>query len=351
MANSANRPVEQTEIDVLSIDTARPAYIDWSAVIAGTAIASAMSLMLYGFGASIGLYVAQPWSHSETTKTVISMAAIIFVALAYLYSLAMGSYFAGRLRPRHAIGTDEARFRDGASGLVVWAASLLVGALIASNAVVGTVDRAAQATSSAASGVSTLVSPLAQKAVDDLLRAPASESNQATTASSAEPANAPPASPAEPASEPAATSEEPAAPASPTAAPTRETIVADQSDSNEEVLLSRQLTDQILRMVARSLSDGEISEADKEYLSMILEKKLGYQPEEAAAAVNQKLEAAIAETKKSLEEAKETTAFAGFWTAIVVLLSAVASWWAASLGGAHRDEAAIVAEHAPIIQT
>lgn len=352
MAKSANRPVEQTDIDVLSIDTSQPAYIDWSAVIGGTVIASAMSLMLYAFGASIGLYVAQPWAHSETTTTAISMAAIIFVALAYLYSMAMGSYFAGRLRPRHSIGTDEARFRDGASGLVVWAASLLIGVVIASNAVIGTVDRAASATSTAMSGISTAVSPLAQKAVDDLLRAPQTTTTTETAVNNPAPANPAPAPVAEAESEanPAADNAEPAATQTPATTPAPTTVATQQTTTTETPVLTEQQSDQIFRIVARSLSNGEISDADKAYLSTILERKLGYEPEEAANAVNQKLDAAIAETKETLEEAKETTAFAGFWTAVVVLLSALASWWAASLGGAHRDEAAIAAEHRAVIQ-
>ena len=54
-----------------------------------------MSLLLYGFGSSIGLYVAQPWSNSGPSTTTISMAVIIFAALAFIYSLGRDAGWSG----------------------------------------------------------------------------------------------------------------------------------------------------------------------------------------------------------------------------------------------------------------
>ncbi len=345
MANPSSPSVPQADVEVITMTADQPAYVDWSAVFAGTAIASAMSMLLYGFGASVGLYVAQPWSHSATTTAGISLAVLIFAALSYIYSLALGSYFAGRMRPRHTIDPDEAQFRDGANGFVVWAISLIVGALIVSNLLVGAGDRAATAGYRTAVGVSSAVAPFAEAAVDNMLRAPVTNQNKSlepaevqpntpSTATTSESSSAPPQ--AEPSDEPPANDlpKEPTAPAS-----------ANGDSGDLDYSISDQQREQIGRIVARSLNEGEISKADKQFLAAILESEFGYTPERAMITVNQKTDQAIKETKEFLEEAKANAAFAGFWTTVIVLLSGMASWWAATLGGTHRNEAALIHEN------
>jgi len=322
-------PKIQPDIEMIAMSTEQPAYVDWSAVLAGTAIATAMSMLLYGFGAAVGLYVAQPWSNSSETTTAISVAAIIFVAIAYIYSLALGSYFTGRMRARHSFNTSEAQFRDGTNGLVVWAIALIVGAVIASNVLVGTADRVATAGYRTAAGVSTAVAPFAETVVDRLLRSPIADQTGAASqegpAAEATPATSPTASPGEPAE------------ATNAAAPTG-SAATNTTAANVDGTLEAQQREQIVRIVSRSLSAGEISDADKQYLANVLESDFGYSPDEATRLVGQNMDQALQETKAFLEEAKETTAFAGFWTAVVVLLAGLASWWAATLGGTHRDE-------------
>ncbi|KUO60560.1 MAG: hypothetical protein APF80_02565 [Alphaproteobacteria bacterium BRH_c36] len=322
-------PKIQPDIEMIAMSTEQPAYVDWSAVLAGTAIATAMSMLLYGFGAAVGLYVAQPWSNSSETTTAISMAAIIFVAIAYIYSLALGSYFTGRMRSRHSFNTSEAQFRDGTNGLVVWAIALIVGAVIASNVLVGTADRVATAGYRTAAGVSTAVAPFAETAVDNLLRSPIADQAGAAPQEGqpeAAPATSPTAAPGEPTD------------ATNAAAPTTGSTATNTTAGNVDGTVDAQQREQIVRIISRSLSAGEMSDADKRYLANVLESEFGYSPNEAIRLVNQNMEQTLQETKEFLEEAKENTAFAGFWTAVVVLLAGLASWWAATLGGTHRDE-------------
>lgn len=349
MANPTSSPHFEREVDVIAMPAEQPSYVDWSAVFAGTAIASAMSLLLYGFGASVGLYVAQPWANAASTTATVSIAVILFVALAYIYSLALGSYFAGRMRPRHSFNADEAKFRDGANGLVVWAIALLVGALIASNVLVGTADRVATAGYQTAAGVSSAVTPFAEAAVDNMMRAPITDQSSKASAVAPEPAQEAGA---------AATPEDVAvAPSTATDGPSESAASRPDQPRNRtnnpgptstrtadlDFSVSQQQREQIGRIVARSLSQGEMSVGDKRYLANVLESEFGYTPQQALIAVNQNMDQAIKETKSFLVEAKANTAFAGFWTAVVVLLSGLASWWAATLGGAHRDETMIQA--------
>lgn len=337
-----------SEIDVIAMSTEQPAYVDWSAVLAGTAIASAMSLLLYGFGSSIGLYVAQPWSNSGPSTTTISMAVILFAALAFIYSLGLGSYFAGRMRPRYSLDLNEAQFRDGASGLIVWAVSLLIGALLTSNLIVGTADRVADAGYKAVAGVSSSVSSMADAAVDNLLR-PAIKTERTTTQPAANAATTTPES-SESAQTPAAeatpanadTPPSPATPAQPASAAQTDANATQTTTVDVEFSINPEQREQIARIVARSLSNAEMSERDKQYLANVLEENFGYTPEEALAAVNENIDEAITKAKAYAQEAKANAALAGFWTAVVLLLSAVASWWAATLGGSHRDESTVV---------
>lgn len=348
MATLSTSPPTQPDIDVIAVSGEQASYVDWSAVFAGTAIASAMSLLLYSFGASVGLYVAQPWSNAAATTTAVSMAVIIFVALAYIYSLALGSYFTGRMRPRHSFNADESQFRDGASGLIVWAISLIVGALIASNVLVGAADRIATAGYRTAAGVSSAVAPFAESAVDSMLRAPNAGPSKMAAAPAPAATPAPQAAAAPEAGSPATES---VATSNTSAASTLATTPPSANAEGNSANLTEQQREQIGRIVMRSLGKGEISEADKQYLANVLENQFGYDPEQALITVNQKMDQALQETEEFLVEAKANTAFAGFWTAVVVLLSGLASWWAATLGGAHRDEAARHTEYSTLVTT
>ncbi len=350
MADLSSRSPQTTDIDIVSVSTDQPSYIDWSAVFAGTAIASAMSLLLYGFGASVGLYVAQPWATSAETTAGISIAVIVFVALAYIYSLALGSYFTGRMRPRYALDLDECRFRDGANGLVVWAVALVIGAFLASNVVVGATDRLASVGYRTAAGVSSALAPFAERTADTLLRG--AEYRSTTAGRGAGPDDAEAAAPASPAAPDGAAAPD-EAPATDGAASPQGTGTTAQpaarstpgaAGSEVRFSLNEQQREQILRIIARALSEGELAEQDKQYLARVLETQFGYTPDAALQTVNREMDSALAQSKAYLEEAKANTAFAGFWTAVVVLLAGLASWWAAALGGSHRDEAEIAAE-------
>lgn len=344
-----SREYVESSIDMIAVSSEQPAYVDWSAVLAGTAIAFAMSLLLYGFGAAVGLYVAQPWTNSEATTTTISIAMLIFVALAYIYSLALGSYFAGRMRPRHSFNSEEAQFRDGANGLVVWAIALILGAVIAGNVLVGTVERVATAGYRTAAGVSSAIAPFAETAVDNMLR-------RATT-SGPETAGGAAAGPPREAAPGETTGAAPDSPAAPTGTPdvtTRTAAPASNAATSAPTTgnsFTTQQLEQIGRIVSRSLSAGTVSDNDQQYLANVLETNFGYTPEQALTTVNQQMEQSIQETKAYLTAAKENTAFAGFWSAVVVLLSGLACWWAATLGGTHRDEAANQTETSTLMGT
>jgi len=139
---------------IVENETAPRSALSWPGVLAGAAIATALSMALVGLGSGLGLSSISPWSSNgampETTKAA-TVAGIYLTVTAVLAS-AVSGYIAGRLRvlwpgvPHH-----EAFFRDTVHGVAAWAVSILVtaaflggvGALIAGGAASGASMRAA----------------------------------------------------------------------------------------------------------------------------------------------------------------------------------------------------------------
>lgn len=124
-------------------------YIDWSAIIAGTVAASAISLVLIHFGNGLGFTYEQ-----LTTTRELLWEHYIIVAMWALWVQLMasmgGAYIAGRSRrPWSSSTSHESEVRDGGHGLMVWALGTLVAA--AAVAVAGFL--------SAATGADTAVVP------------------------------------------------------------------------------------------------------------------------------------------------------------------------------------------------
>lgn len=286
-----------SETDV--IVTAAPAakvdtssYVDWPAIVAGIAIASAISLVLLTFGSAIGLNFVNFQAGPDVPIIWIAIAAGTWLLWVEVSSFMAGAYVTGRLRRRHYDATeDEADVRDGAHGLLVWAGALVIGGLIA----VGGITAAANAVGSAASTLTTAAATVADDAasaldpnvyfVDQLFR----PSPTATTA-----------------------------PAADTTAVRAETG----------------------RILAEGVIAGSVSDPDKAYLAQVVAANTGLTADEANARVTEVLAAvdkAKADAAAAAEAARKTGVVAAFLTAASLLVSAVGAFWAAQMGGNHRD--------------
>jgi hypothetical protein len=120
--------------DTLIVETEqKPASaIGWAGVLAGAAVACALSIVLFSLGSGLGLSSISPWANTtapETTKAA-TVAGIYLTVTAVLAS-AVGGYLATRLRPLWpGVHRDEAFFRDTAHGLVTWAVATLATAAV-----------------------------------------------------------------------------------------------------------------------------------------------------------------------------------------------------------------------------
>jgi hypothetical protein len=143
-------------------------YVDWSCALGGATLAAATSSLLLAFGTGIGLSLVSPWPSERMNGTVFAIIMILWTVFVPLVSFAFGGYFAGRLRrPWQNLATDEVSFRDGAHGALVWAASIVIGAVTLSMLASG----AATVATSAGSSISNMAAqPAMSRTVDDMFR-------------------------------------------------------------------------------------------------------------------------------------------------------------------------------------
>ncbi len=143
-------------------------YVDWSCALGGATIAAATSSLLLAFGSGLGLSLLSPWPSDRMNGTLFGVIMIAWTVFVPLLSFALGGYFAGRLRrPWQNLVTEEVAFRDGAHGVLVWAASLLIGAVVLGMLASGAANLASSTMSSTASMAS---APGMSRTVDDLFR-------------------------------------------------------------------------------------------------------------------------------------------------------------------------------------
>ena len=276
-------PSTNTTSSLTEAGTARQSYVDWGAILAGTVIASAITLVLTGFGSAIGLSLASPFAGKGLSAIAIGIAAALWVLWVAVTSLMAGGYVTGRMRQRANDATShETNIRDGAHGLVVWALSVIIGAMLAAGSIAGVAKTGTELAKAGLSTVATTTAGISDYAVDMLVRNDASA-----------------------------------------------TVLDDQT---------RQ---QISRILTRSVSDGQLNAADKAYLSRLVAARVGID----AAEVDRRIEAYAVQAKAAAERAKtlaETARRIGilvaFLTAASLAVAGAGAWWGASFGGRHRDE-------------
>jgi hypothetical protein len=106
--------------------------LQWTPIVAGAFAASALSLILISFGASLGLGVASAspsWRDASFALYGLSGLYLIFQSL---ISFGCGGYLAGRVRAPYAAPGEDLDTRDGLHGVASWALAVLIGATLAS---------------------------------------------------------------------------------------------------------------------------------------------------------------------------------------------------------------------------
>lgn len=258
------------------------AYSDWSAIFTGAVFAAAFSLIMLTFGSGIGLSMisAEPGEGISMRWWMIA-AGLWFIWVA-VSSFGAGGYLAGRMR--HPIGDateDEIETRDGVNGLSVWATGTLIGILLAMGGVGSLMGFTASATGSAAGGLASLVEEQGDYFASLVLRDDSGSSPS--------------------------------------------------SDAQSEIGI----------ILARSVSEGEISEADRDRLMRIAASQADVEPQEVEQRVSDALDAfeeAREEAIEAVERARMAAVVTAFVVAATLVASAAVAYFGATLGGKHRDQ-------------
>lgn len=277
-------------VDIAVIDTAPRAenhsYVDWAAIFAGAVLASAISFVLMTFGSAIGLSLTSPYEGESVSMLWLAVGAGLWILWVQVSSFMAGGYLAGRMRRRaHDSTPHEVDIRDGSHGLLVWALGVFFVGLIA---LVGAGGAGAVATGSAAT-----VAASALEASDE------GDSGAYD-------------------------------------------IYVDRlfrTGSPSEVPESTR--GEVSRILTASLAAGEMNDADRQYLTGLVSTTTG--ADEAAAqqrvdALVTDATAAEAQAKEAADAARRAAMIAAFLTAASLLVSAAGAYFAAGMGGNHRDE-------------
>jgi len=270
-------------------------FVEWGAVFAGAVLAAALSFVLLTFGTAIGLSATSPWPNSGLSAKVVASLAVFWALAQQIGSLMVGGYVAGRMRSRWHEGGDEAEFRDGLHGGLVWAVGVLITALLVFAAVGAVARTGAEIAGKAVA--STTTDPM-DTVLDTMLR----PSGPAQAAAPATP---------------------PAAGAPATTARPRAANVPNGDDARAEMS----------RILASSVASGSLTNENKAYLGQLVAQRTGVSQQEAEKRVNDAINAA----REAADKARRAAVLTGFVTAAGLILSLSAAWWAALKGGNHRD--------------
>jgi len=268
-------------------------YVDWPAIFAGAVFATAVSVVLLAFGSAVGLTLTSPYEGEGVSVAWLAIAGGLWLLWVQVSSFFAGAYLSGRMRRRfHDSTPHEKDVRDGSHGLLVWGVGTLVGAMLTLSGISGVASKATDTAATVAAGTMAAGAAAASKdgpydmLVDRIFR-----------------------------------SGDPSKP-SKVAAATR----------NEAG-----------RILTSSLVSGDLAADDRQYLVDLVSSTANIDQPAAAQRVDKLVadaKAAEAKAKAAAESARKFAVLVAFMTAASLLVSGAAAYYAATLGGQHRDEGA-----------
>jgi hypothetical protein len=116
--------------------------------------------------------------------------------------------------------------------------------------------------------------------------------------------------------------------------------------SRPEAGNSADARNEAMAIVARGIANGDIPEADRTYLAQVIAARTDVPPDEAKTRVDTMVtnaQQAAEEAKQKAQRAKHFAVIAAFLAAASLAISAAAAFWAAGMGGRHRDEGTVIA--------
>lgn len=252
-----------------------PSPVSWGAVIAGAVVAAALAFVLHSFAAAMGLAVSSTAPTWRDASIALWVLSGVYLILVAFVSYAVGGYIAGWLRnPSSTASADEVEFRNGIHGVLVWGLATLLTALL----ILGTAGALTRIATRAADPATSVAgeSTIAFD-LDRLFRAD----------------RAPPAG-------------------------------GDLTYTRAEAA----------RILLTSSSHTGVAREDRDHLVRIVAARTGVQPAEA----ERRVDAAIVAARNNIGRARKSTVILAFMAGAAALIGAAVAWFAAGLGGQHRND-------------
>jgi len=262
---------ERTEI--VAVETAT-SFLQWTPVIAGALVASAISLVLIAFGSAIGLSILSSSPTWRDASPALAVLSGLFLLLTAIASFGLGGYLAGRLRERwhQSAHNDVVEFRDGTHGVVAWAIAVVITGLVAAASAAVIASREVQP---ATSPIATTSEPLIAYELDRLFR-------------------------------------------------------AGQRPFEGDLTYTRAEAGRIL---LTATGRRGIAPEDRTYLVRLVATRTGISQPDAERRVDD----AIAGATTAVRKARRGAVILAFATAVSLLVGAATAWYASCVGGRHRD--------------
>jgi hypothetical protein len=264
---------ESSEVVSVGVPTS---FLQWTPVIAGAFVASAVSLILIAFGTALGMGITSASPTWRDTSSALSLASGLYLLLAALVSFGVGGYVAGRLRERWdpSASRDVVEFRDGTHGIVAWALAVIITGAVAAVSAANLASKAVQPGSSsfAAAG-----EPLIAYELDKLFR-------------------------------------------------------GDRRPVEDQIAIRPEAT----RILLTAAGRRGVSPDDRAYLTQLVASRTAISPADA----EHRVDSAITASATAVRKARRSAVILGFSTAVALLAGAAAAWYAACAGGRHRDNVA-----------
>lgn len=267
--------------------------VAWSAIIAGTVTATAVSLILLLLGSGFGLASVSPWSHSGVSAMTFTATTAIWLVIMQWIASGLGGYLTGRLRSKwEGMHTDEVFFRDTAHGFLAWVLATVFAAAFLASTISSIVDRGASAVTTVAAGaaagarqpseIRNSSDPISYF-VDNLYRSG------------------------------------------------RMNLNASENDVRGETN----------RILVNGIKEGRVPDADKTYLAQLVASRAGLPQADAVKRVDDvlaQMNATEAKLRQAADTTRKTASTISIFTALSMLIGAFIASAAAALGGRHRDE-------------
>jgi hypothetical protein len=260
---------------------ANTSAVSWPAVIAGTVVAAATSLILLALGSGIGLASVSPWPGSGASATTVTVMTAIWLIVVQWVASGLGGYLTGRLRSKWVgTHTHEVFFRDTARGLLMWALATVLGTVLLASAISSAIGTGVRAAGTAASGgLNAAASAVNPYDVDTLFRSSGPDANGST--------------------------------------------------SNARANASAEAT----RILGKALTAGNMPATDRSYLAQLIAGRTGLSQEEA----QRRVDAVTTEAREAADAARQASAMASIYLALSMLTGAFIAGVAAAMGGRVRD--------------